>query len=97
MKTTIQISLGFIFGLLCFVGGYQYFNYTQPKQEGTTVEQTISYLKKNANKELFECPDGVYFDYGSEILDGKDYGYIGVTCDNGVNKNSKSSYFNIVQ
>lgn len=97
MKTTLQISLGFIFGLLCFVGGYQYFNHTQPKQEGNSLEKTISYLKENTNKELFECPDGVYFDHGADILDGKEYGYIGVTCDNGENNNHKSSYFNLIQ
>lgn len=93
MKTTIITIIVLVLG---FIGGYQYFNYTQPKQEGTTVEQVLSHLKKNENKELFECPDGVYFDYGTDILDGKEYGYVGVTCDNGVNNNHKSSYFTII-
>lgn len=85
MKTTTQISLGFIFGLLCFIGGYQYFNHTE-----SLTKNGKEAFTKNTSKELFECPDGVYFELGLE-KPSEAY-YVGVTCDNGVNKNSKSRY-----
>lgn len=83
MKTTIQISLGFLFGLLCFVGGYQYFNHTQ----FVTQKMFNSVQEYGGTTDLPRCANGEYpskaFQEAGRIDGGGKFITFGQECEDG--------------